>query len=72
MSAGVKDRSLVPGRLYRDLDGSLVHLVSVKRDLCSWVALSDAERNRQVTHSENFRRRFRLFDAVEFDAKKAA
>ena len=50
MAGGLKDRFLTPGRLYRDLDGSLVHLESVERDLCSWVALRDTEKNRQVTH----------------------
>ena len=62
MAGGVEDRSLAPGRLYRDLDGSLVHLVYVDRDLCSWVALNDSEKKRQVTHRENFRRRFRRFE----------
>jgi len=72
MAGGPKDRLLAPGRLYRDLDGSIVHLVQVDRDLCSWVALSDAEKNRQVTHCENFRRRFRSFDDIVIDTKAAA
>ncbi len=72
MSSGPKNTFFTPGRLYRDLDGSLVHLVSVDRELCSWVAVSDAEKNRQVTHRENFRRRFRAFDDAEFPAKAAA
>ena len=71
MAGGVKDR-LIPGRLFRDLDGSIVHLVAVERDLCSWVAVTDAEKNRQVTHRENFRRRFRSFDEGEFESKAAA
>ncbi len=72
MASGPKNTLLTPGRLYRDLDGSLVHLVSVERELCSWVAVSDAEKNRQVTHRENFRRRFRSFDEEELDIKNAA
>jgi hypothetical protein len=72
MVGRVKDRTLTPGRLFRDLDGSLVHLVSVDRDLCSWVAVSDADKNRQVTHRENFRRRFRSFDDNVFETKAAA
>ena len=72
MAGGVKERVLIPGRLFRDLDGSLVHLVSVERDLCSWVALTDEERNRQVTHRENFCRRFRSFDEIELETKLAA
>ncbi len=72
MAAPVEDHILVPGRLFRDLDGSLVHLVSVERDLCGWVALSDAEKNRQVTHRENFRRRFRSFESDGLEAKGTA
>ncbi len=72
MARGVKDRPLVPGRLFRDLDGSLVHLLSVDRDLCSWFSVTDFEKNRQVTHRENFRRRFRCLDDAEFDTKAAA
>jgi hypothetical protein len=72
MAGPVKDRLLIPGRLFRDLDGSLVHLVSVERDLCSWVAVSDAEKNRQVTHRDNFRRRFRTFEEGEAEIKAAA
>jgi hypothetical protein len=62
MAVGVKARFLVAGRMYRDLDGSLVELISVERGLCSWVATTDAEKNRQITHQENFRRRFESFD----------
>jgi hypothetical protein len=72
MAGGVNDRMLVPGKLFRDLDGSLVHLVSVERELCRWVPLSDAETNCQVTHRENFRRRFRSYDDTVCDAKAAA
>ena len=72
MAGGVKDRFLKPGRLYRDFDGSLVHLVAVERELCSWIAVTDAEKNRQVTHRENFRRRFRSFDKDSMDEKAAA
>ncbi len=72
MAGSVKDRFIVPGRAYRDLDGTLVHLVAVERDLCSWVAATDAAKIRQVTHCENFRRRFRAFDEQEIDPAKAA
>ena len=72
MIGGVKDRKLVPGRLFRDLDGSLIHLISVERDLCRWVAISDAANKCQVTHRENFRRRFRSYDDTQFEAKRAA
>jgi hypothetical protein len=72
MASGVKARFLIPGRLYRDLDGSIIHLVAVDREVCSWVAASDAEENRQVTHCENFRRRFRTFDDDELETKAAA
>ena len=72
MVAVVKDRMLIPGRLFRDLDGSLVHLVSVDRDLCSWVAISDSEKIRQVTHRDNFRRRFRTLEEDQFTSKAAA
>ena len=72
MTGGLKDRLLVPGRLFRDLDGSLVHLVSVERDLCSWVSISIAEADRQITHRDNFRRRFRSFDTPDFEPKAAA
>ena len=57
---------------FYDLDGTLVHLVEVKRDLCSWVAATDAAKKRQITHHENFRRRFRAFDEQEIDNAKAA
>lgn len=72
MAGSVKDRFIVPGRVYRDLDGTLVHLVAVERDLCSWVAATDGQKTRQVTHSENFRRRFRAFDEQEIDPSTAA
>ena len=72
MAREVRDRFLIPGGVYRDLDGSLVHLVAVERDLCSWVAATDAEKNRQVTHRENFRRRFRSFEEDVVDWKNIA
>jgi hypothetical protein len=73
MAGSVKDRFLIPGRVYRDVDGSLVHLVAVERDLCTWVAITDAEKNRQVTHRDNFRQRFRSFEnACQSGNKKAA
>ena len=72
MTGGLKDRLLVPGRLFRDLDGSLVHLLSIERDLCSWIPINTAEADRQVTHRENFRRRFRSFDIPNFETKATA
>jgi hypothetical protein len=72
MTGSVKDRLLVPGRVYRDVDGTLVHLVAVDRDLCSWIAMTDAHKTQQVTHSENFRRRFRAFEEHEMDNAAAA
>ena len=72
MTGGLKDRFLVPGRLFRDLDGSLVHLLSIERDLCSWIAINTAEADQQVTHRENFLRRFRSFDIPNFETKGTA
>lgn len=50
---------LLPGQIYRDLDGELVQLVSVDGDLCCWIPLTLPWSARQVTHRENFVQRFR-------------
>ena len=50
---------LLPGQIYRDLDGELVQLVSVDRELCCWISLTQAWPARQATHRENFVQRFR-------------
>ncbi len=72
MARKVEDGSLRPGRLYRDLDGSLVHLVSVDRELCIWVSVSRGDRKHQVTHRDNFQRRFRCFEDEACETKAAA
>ncbi|MBZ5511483.1 MAG: hypothetical protein LAN70_09980 [Acidobacteriia bacterium] len=46
------------GGIYRDLDGQLVLLVNVKKGLCTWVPVAQGETARQVTHRDNFVRRF--------------
>ena len=46
------------GVVYRDLDGQLVLLVNVKKNLCTWVPVAQGEAARQVTHRDNFVRRF--------------
>lgn len=46
------------GSIYRDLDGKLVLVVKVRRDLCTWVPISETEKTSQVTHHDNFIRRF--------------
>ena len=51
--------ALVPGQIYRDLDGELVQLVAVERDLCCWIPLTQPRAARQVTHRDNFLQRFR-------------
>jgi len=50
---------LLPGQIYRDLDGGLVQVVSVDRELCCWISLTQAWPARQVTHRDNFLQRFR-------------
>ncbi len=52
---------IVPGRLYRDLDGTLVRLVSVEDDICTWAPLQTGQAQCQFTHIDNFRKRFRPF-----------
>jgi len=51
---------LVPerGAVYRDLDGQLVRVVKLTRSLCTWVPAAPGEAARQVTHRDNFLRRF--------------
>jgi hypothetical protein len=46
------------GVVYHDLDGQLVQLVNVKKNLCTWVPIPQGEASRQVTHRDNFVRRF--------------
>ncbi len=48
------------GKLFRDLDGSLVHLKGIRNEICIWTAdipTSDGAMG-GATHMENFRRRF--------------
>ena len=47
------------GRIYRDFDGQLVQLVAVKKNLCTWVPVSREQAWGQVTHRDNFVRRFK-------------
>lgn len=53
---------VVAGSVYRDLDGSLVQLLNIERDLCHWVAMMQGPSVVQITHIDNFRRRFRAFE----------
>jgi hypothetical protein len=46
------------GGIYRDLDGQLVLLVNVKKNLCTWVPVAQRNAARQVTHRDYFLRRF--------------
>jgi hypothetical protein len=46
------------GAVYRDLDGQLVRLVKVTKNLCTWVPLAQGNAARQVTHRDYFLRRF--------------
>lgn len=43
---------------YRDLDGQIVRLIKVDKNLCTWVAVSGGDAVTQVTHHDNFVRRF--------------
>ncbi|MGH9523340.1 MAG: hypothetical protein ACRD3E_12505 [Terriglobales bacterium] len=64
---------IAPGKVYQDLDGSLVQLLDINRNLCSWVPINGAPASVQVTHAENFRRRFRSFDVIQaIDIKRSA
>jgi hypothetical protein len=44
--------------VYRDLDGQLVRLVKLTKELCTWVPVAQGEAGRQATHRDNFVRRF--------------
>ena len=46
------------GLVYRDLDGQLVRLVKLTKNLCTWVPVAQGETARQVTHRDYFVRRF--------------
>ncbi len=46
------------GVVYRDLDGQLVRLVKLTKNLCTWVPIAQREAARQVTHRDYFVRRF--------------
>ncbi len=46
------------GLVYRDLDGQLVRLVKLTKNLCTWVPITQREAARQVTHRDYFLRRF--------------
>lgn len=46
------------GVVYRDLDGQFVRLVKLTKKLCTWVPVAQGEAARQVTHRDNFLRRF--------------
>jgi hypothetical protein len=46
------------GLVYRDLDGQFVRLVKLTKNLCTWVPVAQGEAARQVTHRDNFVRRF--------------
>jgi hypothetical protein len=58
MRKRTRERGVEQGSIYRDLDGQLVCLVKVKRNLCTWVPISEADKTRQVTHCDNFVQRF--------------
>ena len=48
------------GRLFRDLDGTIVHLRGIRNEICIWtsdVPCSDGALG-GATHMDNFRRRF--------------
>lgn len=46
------------GLVCRDLDGQIVRLVKLTKSLCTWVPVAQGEADRQVTHRDNFVRRF--------------
>ena len=48
------------GKLFRDLDGSIVHLKSIRNDICIWTAEGHASDGAVggATHVDNFRARF--------------
>lgn len=49
---------LVIGDAYRDVDGSLVHLLAIHDDICCWASLACASDEKQMSHRANFVRRF--------------
>jgi hypothetical protein len=46
------------GLVYRDRDGQFVRLVKLTKNLCTWVPIAQGAAARQVTHRDNFVRRF--------------
>jgi len=48
-----------PGELYLDLDGQLVQLINVSRNLCTWIPVYSEKPCRQVTYRDYFLRRFK-------------
>lgn len=46
------------GGIYRDIDGSLVHLLAVQREICCWTPMGCTSDASQMTHRDNFIRRF--------------
>ena len=48
------------GRLFRDLDGSVIHLKNIKNEICIWTAEGHAYDGAcgGATHMDNFRKRF--------------
>ena len=59
MLADYEIDGLKPGEVYRDLDGSLIQLLSIKDSVCCWVAIDKGWNDRQYTLFEHFARRFR-------------
>lgn len=57
------------GLVYRDLDGQLVRLVKVTKNLCTWVPVAQGEAELRVTHRDYFVRRF---TPLKKSLKKAA
>jgi hypothetical protein len=47
------------GGIYRDLDGQLVRLVNVQRNLCIWIPVIPGKAERQVTDRDYFLLRFK-------------
>jgi hypothetical protein len=66
------------GKLFRDLDGSVVHLKSINNDICIWTAENHASDGAcgGATHMDNFRMRFAplvaVHAAVEFPSMEPA
>ncbi len=49
---------LVIDDVYRDVDGSLVQLLTVADNICCWSLLGSASDEKQMSHRDNFVRRF--------------